>query len=153
VFCVVAVALLGTAGQSAAQIATVTNPDGRRMFVNAEPPALVKLAPANRRAAIYLPGEVSFTGRNHPAMNIDRDGAEALVREAAERHHVDPALGASGDRNGIELEPGSDVAQGGHGLDAIDSDNSTTLWSERRVQPEAECGCRGAVLEEVAGTI
>jgi soluble lytic murein transglycosylase-like protein len=25
-------------------------------------------------------------------MNIDRDGAEKLVREAAERHHMDPAL-------------------------------------------------------------
>ena len=25
-------------------------------------------------------------------MSIDRDGAEKLVREAAERHHVDPAL-------------------------------------------------------------
>ena len=25
-------------------------------------------------------------------MNIDRDGTEKLVREAAERHHVDPAL-------------------------------------------------------------
>jgi len=88
----IAVALLGTAGQSAGQIATVTNPDGRRLFVNAEPPAPAKLAPVKPRNAIYLPGEISFTGRDRPAMNINRDGAEALVREAAERHHVDPAL-------------------------------------------------------------
>jgi len=90
-FWVVAV-LLATAGQSAAQIAAVTDADGRRLFVNAEPPALVKLVAAKPPAAIYLPGEMSFMGRNRPAMNIDRDGAEALVREAAERHHVDPAL-------------------------------------------------------------
>src|SRR5271165_3538234 len=91
-FCVVLLVLLGTAGRSAAQIASVTNQDGRRLFVNAEPPTLVKLAPVKPRAAIYLPGEVSFTGRNRPAMTLGRDGVEALVREAAERHRVDPAL-------------------------------------------------------------
>ena len=41
--------------------------------------------------------------------------------------------GASGDRNGIELEPGSDVAEGSHRLDAVDSDDSATVWGERRV--------------------
>jgi len=92
VFFGVAVVLLGSAGHSAAQIATVTDADGRRLFVNAEPPTLVKLGAAKPRAAIYLPGEVSFTGRDRPAMNINRDGVEALVREAAERHRVDPAL-------------------------------------------------------------
>ncbi|MGH9741824.1 MAG: lytic transglycosylase domain-containing protein [Candidatus Acidiferrum sp.] len=29
---------------------------------------------------------------NRPEMSIDRDGVEKLVREAAERHNVDPAL-------------------------------------------------------------
>ena len=115
-FFVFAAVLLGTAGQSAAQIATVTNPDGRRLFVNAEPPALVKLASAKPRAAIYLPGEVSFTGRNRPAMNIDRDGAEALVREAAERHHVDPALVRAVIETESNWNPGAMSRKGAMGL-------------------------------------
>jgi len=74
-----------------AQIASLTDESGRRMFVNADPPA-IKLSPVKRRATIYMPGESSFLGPSRPAVNIDRDGAEKLVREAAERHHVDPAL-------------------------------------------------------------
>ena len=62
------------------------------MFVNAEPPALLKLTPPKRPASIYMPGEISFLGLNRPAVSIDRDGAEKLVREAAERHHVDLSL-------------------------------------------------------------
>jgi soluble lytic murein transglycosylase-like protein len=73
-----------------AQIATTTDASGRRFFVNAEPP--VKLAPSKPRTTIYMPGELSFMGENRPAVSIDRDGVEKLVREAAERHQVDPAL-------------------------------------------------------------
>ncbi|HKM66307.1 MAG TPA: lytic transglycosylase domain-containing protein [Candidatus Acidoferrum sp.] len=75
------------------QITSVTNTDGRKMFVNSEPPVIAKLSakkPATQ--AIYLQGEISFMGRERPAMFLDRDGAEKLVREAAERHNVDPAL-------------------------------------------------------------
>jgi len=75
-----------------AQISSVTNDDGRRLFVNAEPPALFKRLTPKAPATIYLGGEISLMGRERPAMNIDRDGVEKLVREAAERHHVDPAL-------------------------------------------------------------
>jgi Transglycosylase SLT domain len=74
-----------------AQIASVTDGAGRRMFVNAEPTP-VKLTPTKQQTTIYMPGESSFLGPNRPAMNIDRDGVEALVREAADRHNVDPAL-------------------------------------------------------------
>jgi len=115
-FFVLATVLLGTAGQSAAQIATVTNPDGRRLFVNAEPPTLLKLAFAKPRNAIYLPGEVSFTGRNRPAMNINRDGVEALVREAAERHHVDPALVRAVIETESNWNPGAMSRKGAIGL-------------------------------------
>jgi soluble lytic murein transglycosylase-like protein len=92
---VVCAAMLGAVFFAApvnAQIASVTNADGRRLFVNAEPPALFKRLTPKPPATIYLGGEISLMGREHPAMNIDRDGAEKLVREAAERHHVDPAL-------------------------------------------------------------
>jgi soluble lytic murein transglycosylase-like protein len=49
-------------------------------------------AASNSRATIYLPAESSFTGGERPAMSIDHDGVEKLVREAAERHRIDPAL-------------------------------------------------------------
>lgn len=74
-----------------AQITKVSNNDGRLLFVNAEPPAFQKLSPRKSRG-IFLPAEVSFSGGNRPAMDLNRDGAEKLVREAAERHSVDPAL-------------------------------------------------------------
>ena len=77
---------------ASAQIVKVVDNSGRQFFVNAEPPAQIKVAPARSRAAIYMPEQASFTGRGRPAMSIDRDGAERLVREAAERHNVDPAL-------------------------------------------------------------
>src|SRR4030095_8959501 len=79
------------AGSAQAQIAKVSNHDGRMFFVNAEPPAVLKLAPRKPRG-IFLPAEFSLTGGNRPAMDLNRDGAEKLVREAAERHNVDPAL-------------------------------------------------------------
>lgn len=73
-----------------AQIATMTDDSGRRFFVNADPP--VRFTPVKPRTTIYMPGQLSFTGENRPELNIDRDGVEKLVREAAERHQVDPAL-------------------------------------------------------------
>ena len=75
-----------------AQIAKVVDNSGRSFFVNANQ-APAKLAPATKsHANIYLPGEISFTGRAHPAVDMDRDGVETLVREAADRHRIDPAL-------------------------------------------------------------
>lgn len=94
--------VLGTlalcASTASAQIALVSKQDGRQVFINADPPSKVakidlnSAAAARSRATIYMPGESSFTGRPRPDLNLDRDGAEKLVREAAQRHHVDPAL-------------------------------------------------------------
>jgi hypothetical protein len=80
------------APDAGAQIAKVMDTTGRQLFVNAEPPMTIKLGALKPRSTIYLPAESSLTGRSRPGMSIDRDGAEKLVREAAERHHVDPAL-------------------------------------------------------------
>ncbi|GAC1627128.1 MAG: hypothetical protein NVS9B13_23930 [Candidatus Acidiferrum sp.] len=79
---------------ASAQIAKVTDPGGRRLFVNAEPPpGPLKLgAVGSPRKTIYLPAEPSLTGQSRPSMSIDRDGSEKLVKEAAERHRIDPAL-------------------------------------------------------------
>jgi soluble lytic murein transglycosylase-like protein len=94
VWCALAVTALscGTLFSSAtrAQIAKVGNDDGRTLFVNAEPAQLVRIAP--RRSSIFLPAEPSFTGKTRASMDLDRDGAEKLVRDASERHRVDPAL-------------------------------------------------------------
>lgn len=75
-----------------AQIAKVMDDGGRQFFVNAERPAPAKLTASKPRTNIYLPAESSFTGRSRPAIDMGRDGAEKLVREAADRHRVDPAL-------------------------------------------------------------
>jgi soluble lytic murein transglycosylase-like protein len=82
-----------------AQIAKIIDDSsGRHFFVNSDPapsrfaPNVSKFATPKSRATIFLPAESSFAGRSRPAMTIDRDGAERLVREAAERHHMDPAL-------------------------------------------------------------
>jgi len=83
------------ASAASAQIVTVENQDGRQIFVNANPPRMAKIdlkAAAAPRATIYMPAESSLTGRRRLDLNLDRDGAEKLVREAAERHRVDPAL-------------------------------------------------------------
>jgi Transglycosylase SLT domain len=74
-----------------AQIATSTDLDGRRLFINAEPPVRVTLN-AYKRTNIFMPPENPFVGRSHPAVTMSRDGVEKLVREAADRHRVDAAL-------------------------------------------------------------
>lgn len=91
----VAFGALGLLGASAtkAQIAKVTDESGRNFWVNAEPVVTTKATSARTRNAIFMPSVMSFTGRNdRPAMSIDRDGVERIVREAADRHNVDPAL-------------------------------------------------------------
>src|SRR5262245_38443307 len=74
-----------------AQIAKVVHDGGRRLLINDNSKLAAKLT-APKRTNIYLPAETSLTGRSHAAMNVDRDGVEKLVREAADRHRMDPAL-------------------------------------------------------------
>ncbi|HKW34097.1 MAG TPA: lytic transglycosylase domain-containing protein [Candidatus Acidoferrum sp.] len=89
--CLMLGALAFCARPANAQIASVTDDSGRRFFVNSNPqPA--KLVAATKHTNIYLPSEVSLTGRSRAAMDVDRDGVEKLVREAAVRHRMDPAL-------------------------------------------------------------
>jgi len=86
-------ALVLCASTASAQITKVESRDGRELFINANPPAKISLeASAKPRTTIYMPAESSFLGRNRQVESIDRDGAEKLVRETAERNNVDPAL-------------------------------------------------------------
>ncbi len=80
------------AQNSSGHIAAVVDDDGRRFFVNSDPPSKVNLTSTKPRPNIYLPAESSFTGHSRPAVEIGRDGVEKIVREAADRHSVDPAL-------------------------------------------------------------
>ena len=98
-----------------AQIASFTDESGRRFFINADPPA-IKTVASKAHTTIYMPGESSFLGQNHPAMNIDRDGVESLVREAAERHHVDPALVRAVIETESNWNPGAVSRKGALGL-------------------------------------
>jgi hypothetical protein len=80
------------AQSASAQITRVIDDAGRQFFVNAEPPLKANLSASKPRANIWLPTETSFTGHSRPAMDMGRDGVEKIVREAADRHSVDPAL-------------------------------------------------------------
>ena len=75
-----------------AQIVKVADDSGRSFFINANPQPVKLAASLKSRTNIYLPAETSLTGRSRAAMDIDRDGVEKLVREAADRHKMDPAL-------------------------------------------------------------
>ena len=98
-----------------AQIAKVVDDAGRSFFVNSDPPATVKLGP-KPRSAIYLPAESSFTGKERPAVSIDRDGVEKIVREAAERHRIDPALVRAVIETESNWNPGAVSRKGAAGL-------------------------------------
>src|SRR5215469_3819057 len=71
VFSAAVTGLLGLADKASAQITSVTASDGRRMFVNADPPVLMKLTPPKPPASIYLPGEISFPGQGRLSLSID----------------------------------------------------------------------------------
>jgi soluble lytic murein transglycosylase-like protein len=75
-----------------AQIAKIVDNSGRQFFINADPPLTAKLTATKRRTNIYLPSDFSLSGRPLGWMSVDRDGVEKFVKEAAERHKVDPAL-------------------------------------------------------------
>ena len=89
--CLMLASLALGARPAGAQITKISDETGRNFFINANPQPS-KLASATKHTNIYLPSEVSLTGRSRPGLDVDRDGVEKLVREAAERHRMDPAL-------------------------------------------------------------
>jgi soluble lytic murein transglycosylase-like protein len=110
-------ALLGLVpSRLSAQITQVIEHGGRRIFVNADPPAKLKLEKAKSPATIYLPAESSFTGRGRPAVYLDHDGAERIIREAAQRHQVDPALVRAVIATESNFNPGAISRKGARGL-------------------------------------
>jgi soluble lytic murein transglycosylase-like protein len=116
VFSAALAGVLFTARPAQSQIMTVTNLDGRRLFVNSEPPAAAQLKPMLSRPSIYLQGEIGFMTQSRRAMSIDRDGVDQLVREAAERHRVDPALIRAVIETESNWNPGAYSRKGAIGL-------------------------------------
>src|SRR5215472_17884588 len=90
--CLMLGALALCARPANAQITKISDDSGRNFFINANPAPAKLAASSKSRTNIYLPAETSLTGRSRAAMDVDRDGVEKLVREAAERHRMDPAL-------------------------------------------------------------
>lgn len=103
------------ANAQTAHITKVVDESGRRFFVNAEPPA-PKLALKRPQPYIYLPAESPLTGQARPAVSIGRDGVERLVREAADRHRVDPALIRAVIETESNWNPGAVSRRGAAGL-------------------------------------
>jgi len=75
-----------------AQITKISDDSGRSFFINANPAPSQLTGSTKSHTNIYLPAETSLTGRSRAAMDVDRDGVEKMIREAAERHRMDPAL-------------------------------------------------------------
>src|SRR5215475_7805370 len=77
---------------ASAQIAKISDDSGRSFFINANPQPAKLSPPSKSRTNIYMPAETSLVGRSRSEFNVDHDGVEKLVREAADRHKIDPAL-------------------------------------------------------------
>ena len=116
VFSAVLAGLLSSSRPANAQIMSVTNFDGRRLFVNSEPPLKAAQNSLPAHPNIYLQGEITFMKGNRRPMSIDRDGVDLLVREAAERHRVDPALVRAVIETESNWNPGAFSRKGAIGL-------------------------------------
>lgn len=107
---------LAFAPAASAQISRTVDSDGHELFVNADPPVIAKLQPNKLHTTLYMPAESAFMGPSRAAVSIDRDGAEKLVREAAERHNVDPALVRAVIQTESNWNPGAYSRKGAGGL-------------------------------------
>lgn len=114
--CISLGALAFCAHSASAQIAKVIDSSGRLEFINANPPDQLKRSKPKPRTTIYMPTESSITGRPPLALKIDREGAEKLVREAADRHRIDPALVRAVIETESNWNPGAISAKGAMGL-------------------------------------
>jgi soluble lytic murein transglycosylase-like protein len=142
--CFSTLALCVVPAASAAQISRVVDNSGRQFFVNADPPNTSRLIATKSRSAIYMPSEGSFTGQARPALSIDRDGAEKLVREAAERHNVDPALVRAVIETESGWNPGAMSRKGAAGLMQLIPTTAQRFGVNDRFSPQqnVEAGVR-----------
>lgn len=91
--CVFAVLLVVPAPPAAAQVATLVDESGKRVFVNEEKPVLKTRAPAKAAPAGFqlVALRTPVTGKAS-AVKVSQDEIKGIVQEAADRHQIDPAL-------------------------------------------------------------
>jgi len=114
--CISLGALAFCAHSASAQIVKIVDSSGRPEFINANPPVPLKRSKPKPRTTIYMPAESSISGRPALATKVDREGAEKLVREAADRHRIDPALVRAVIETESNWNPGAVSAKGAMGL-------------------------------------
>jgi soluble lytic murein transglycosylase-like protein len=87
--------LLAFAGVAEAQITVVVDENGRRVYVNdfASKPLRATATPSQNGSGTASKGQTSgLSGSSNRRVVSSREEIEQIVREAAQRHHVDPAL-------------------------------------------------------------
>jgi len=90
----VSLAVLVLSSQGAqAQITVVKDGEGRKVFINSNAPKPKPVVAANSSPkSINPPATTNVSATPHLPINLDRDGADRIVMEAADRHRVDQAL-------------------------------------------------------------
>jgi soluble lytic murein transglycosylase-like protein len=85
-----AVSLLALTAPAEAQIMAVQDPNGKMVYVNAEPPTWVRTTARGRGISLAAPAQPG--GGNGPVLHPNRPELERLLEQTAERHQIDPAL-------------------------------------------------------------
>ncbi len=75
-----------------AQVTFYTDDQGRRVYINAEPPARSKASPRTASAPHTTSGPSGASSNSVTVSPRNREELEKIVNEVATRHHVDPAL-------------------------------------------------------------
>jgi len=89
----VSLAVLVLSSQGAqAQITVVRDGEGRKVFINSNAPKPKPVATASSAAKSINPPATTNATATSPAINLDREGTDRIVTEAADRHRVDQAL-------------------------------------------------------------
>jgi soluble lytic murein transglycosylase-like protein len=108
---------------SQAQIIASTEASGRKLFINDEPPVRVTFNAAKKSSVFVTPASFSTSSaspssamRSRFSSRLDRDGVEQLVRQAADKHRVDPALIRAVIETESNWNPGAISNRGAGGL-------------------------------------
>lgn len=81
-----------SAQRANAQVTFYTDDQGRRVYINAEPPARSKASPRTASAPHTTSGPPGASSNSVTVSPQNREALEKIVNEVATRHHVDPAL-------------------------------------------------------------
>jgi soluble lytic murein transglycosylase-like protein len=83
--------LAGMARPAQAQIAIYVTENGKRVYVNAEPPVTRMSAPTKSTSKVSAASPVANSSATR-VMQLTAEELDRIVQTTAEKHHVDPAL-------------------------------------------------------------